>query len=176
MAIMVLCMPASTVNLDCANSAVMRLPIPYTPDDECHCDSNGCIGGVWLNYYSPCRCGSTTVVLSKPLLLPPLRENLEDFDTQLHRILHPSVYTPSLNPGFFSALSRHILEIHPPDPLDFLDHSFLSSGLEYEPFDTTGFLDTSRFSRRASTVPEPTTLTLLAIGAIVVSRRRTRSA
>lgn len=168
LAIMVLCMPASTIDLNCTDSATMQLPVPYTRDGECQCGNSGRIGGVWLNYYSPCRCGSTTIVLAEPFPFPPLREDPPD--TQLHRILRPSVYATSLNhPGLFDRSA--LLEIHPPDPLALLERGLGLHRLDQEPFDM--LLDIGRLSRpTTAAVPEPTTLALLAVGAAIVVRRR----
>ncbi len=172
MAIMAVCMPASMIDID----TPMRLPVPYTQDCECSCGNCGRMGGVWLNYYSPCRCGSTTIVLAEPFPLPPLREDPPD--TQLHPILHPSVYSPSLNPLFTFDLRGNLIHPHRDHLLDrhILDSALLLS------FDADVFkIGGERFSHIGhfappTVVPEPGTLALLAVGAVVIVRRRRRSA
>lgn len=161
LAVLAVCMPASTIDI---NSAT-RLPVPYTHDYECRCGNCGCLGGVWLNHYSPCRCGGTVVVLAEPFPLPPLREDPPD--TQLHPILHPYVYSPSLNPLF--AFDSWGILIHPHHD-HLLDHRFLDlSDASFE----IGFSD---IAPTTTAVPEPGTLALLAVGAAVIVRRRKRAA
>lgn len=186
LAVLAVCMPASTIDI---NSAA-RLPVSYTQDCECSCGNSGRINGVWLNYYSPCRCGDITIVLDELFPFPPLREDLP------HTQLHPSVYAPSLNPGYGYFGSRrsftlgnliqndlldhrflnwHLLDFH---LLDHFDASFKFGARGFSDIDARGFSDIgySLAPVASTTVPEPGTLALLAIGTVAIARRRKRAA
>jgi len=179
LAMMAVCMPASTIDINSAPT----WPVAYAQDCECPCDNSGRIGGVWLNYYSPCRCDTTIVLLTEPFPLPPLRDDPQD--TQFHPILHPSVYSPSLNPFFVFDLFGNLIHPHH-DHL--LDHHFLNNlnfGVpNYHFNDASLKIPVGRFSDighnfvpTASTViPEPGTLALLAVGITAVVRRRRKAA
>jgi len=179
LAMMAVCIPASSM-ID--TNTPMQLPVPYVQDHECPCGNSGRIGGVWLNYYSPCRYDDTTIVLlAEPFPLPPLRG--ESPNTQLHPILHPSVYFPSLNPYFMFDLWGNL--IHPYHDHYLLDYLLESSLLDHGFNDDAAFIGgfskydsgnynsgADRFALTTAVVPEPGTLALLATGMIAVVRRR----